>query len=113
MSNKLKVEFIDNSASQYDSNASEIEYGDNSKGGKLYLGDRFASSFVQLKFRNCRTVVSCCVDMHGFAKESDVNYLKIDPDDEKNDQKDDEKNQNMMRGVQKNQSNKKATNNHL
>ena len=85
MSNKLKVEFIDNSASQYDSNASEIEYGDNSKGGKLYLGDRFASSFVQLKFRNCKTVVSCCVDMHGFAKESDVNYLKIDPDDEKND----------------------------
>jgi hypothetical protein len=84
MASKLKVEFIDNSASQYDSNASEIEYG-GSSGGKLYLGDRFSSSFVQLKARNCRTVVSCCVDMHGFAKEPDVTYLKIDPDDEKSD----------------------------
>lgn len=83
MSNKLKVEFIDNSASQYDSNASEIQFG--GEGGKLYLGDRFASSFVQLKARNCKTAVSCDVDMHGFAKEADVNYLKVDPDDEKND----------------------------
>jgi hypothetical protein len=85
MSKKLKVEFIDNSATQYDSNASLIDYGAAAGQGQLYLGDRFSSSFVQLKARNCKTVVSCCVDMHGFAKEADVNYLKIDPDDEGND----------------------------
>lgn len=83
MSGKLKVEFVDNSASQYDANASLIEYG--AKRGKLFLGDRYAASYVQLKARNCKTVVNCCQDMHGFAKEADVNYLKIDPDDEGND----------------------------
>lgn len=80
MSGKLKVEFIDNSASQYDANASLIEYG--SAGGKLFLGDRYSASYVQLKARNCKTVVNCCQDMHGFAKEAEVNYLKIDPYDE-------------------------------
>lgn len=83
MSSKLKVEFIDNSDSQYDEHASRIKYGE--KGGKLYLGDRFAASYVQLKWRDCRTVVSCDQDMHGFAKELDVEYLKIDPSDEGND----------------------------
>ena len=36
----LKVEFIDNSASQYDSNASEIRINEDNKRkiGKLYLG---------------------------------------------------------------------------
>lgn len=82
MSNKLKVEFIDNSESQYDEHASRIKYGE--KGGKLYLGDRFASSYVQLNWRECKTVVSCDQDMHGFCKEADVEYLKIDPDDEGN-----------------------------
>ena len=86
MSSKLKVEFIDNSSSQYDDNACRIKYAESgSGGGKLYLGDRFAASYVQLKARNCKTVVNCCQDMHGFAKEVDVNYLKIDPDDEGND----------------------------
>lgn len=82
MSSKLKVEFIDNSESQYDEHASRIKYGE--KGGKLYLGDRFASSYVQLTWRECKTVVSCDQDMHGFCKEVDVEYLKIDPDDEGN-----------------------------
>lgn len=82
MSSKLKVEFIDNSESQYDEHASRIKYG--AKGGKLYLGDRFASSYVQLNWRECKTVVSCDQDMHGFCKEADVEYLKIDPDDEGN-----------------------------
>jgi hypothetical protein len=85
MSNRLKVEFIDNSATQYDSNACEVSYNGGSGKGKLYLGDRFAASYVQLKARNCKTVVNCCQDMHGFAKETDVNYLKIDPDDEDDD----------------------------
>lgn len=82
MSNKLKVEFIDNSESQYDEHAARIKYGE--KGGKLYIGDRFAASYVQLKWRDCKTVISCDRDLHGFSKESDVNYLKIDPDDENN-----------------------------
>jgi hypothetical protein len=85
-SNTLKVEFIDNSATQYDANASLIDYGTAAAGnGQLYLGDRFSCSMVQLIARNCKTVVSCCVDMHGFAKEAAVNYLKIDPSDEDND----------------------------
>lgn len=83
MSGKLKVEFIDNSASQYDANASLIEQ--DPKGGRLFLGDRYSASYVQLKARNCKTVVNCCQDMHGFAKEAEVEYLKIDPDDEGND----------------------------
>ena len=45
MTSKLKVEFIDNSSSQYDQNASIIKYnqngiveGINKKLGRLYLG---------------------------------------------------------------------------
>lgn len=79
----MKVEFIDNSDSQYDEHASRIKYGE--KGGKLYLGDRFSASYIQLKWRDCKTVVSCCQDMHGFSKEADVEYLKIDPSDEGDD----------------------------
>lgn len=78
----LKVEFFDNSAFQYDANASEIEY--DNPGGKLFLGDKFSAAFVQLHHRNCSTVVSCCQDMHGFAKEDNVSYLKIDPDYDEN-----------------------------
>eukprot|EP01032_Pedospumella_encystans_P019148 gene19148-21782_t len=74
----FKVEFFDNSAFQYDANASEISY--TGSGGKLYLGDRFSAAFVQLQYRDCQTVVSCCEDMHGFAKEENVTYLRIDPD---------------------------------
>ena len=78
----LKVEFIDNADSQYDANASQITYSN--ENGKLFLGDRYAASYVQLKYRECDTVVNCCQDMHGFAKEENVEYLKIDPDDEDN-----------------------------
>lgn len=78
----LKVEFYDNSAYQYDANASEIIY--DNPGGKLYLGDKFSAAMVQLQHRNCRTVVSCCQDMHGFAKEENVTYLRIDPDYDEN-----------------------------
>ncbi len=75
----FKVEFFDNSAYQYDANASEVSYA-GPGGGKLFLGDRFSASFVQLQYRDCQTVVSCCEDMHGFAKEENVTYLRIDPD---------------------------------
>lgn len=78
----LRVEFFDNSAFQYDSNASEIVY--DSPGGKLFLGDKFSAAFVQLQHRHCTTVVSCCMDMHGYAKEEDVTYLRIDPDYDEN-----------------------------
>lgn len=82
----LKVEFIDNSSSQYDVSAARVKLDCFGKQwGKLYLGDRHAASFVQLKFRECKTVVNCCAGMHMFAKEPEVKYLKIDPtDDEKN-----------------------------
>ena len=85
MSGGLKVEFIDNSSSQYDVNASRVKLDCFGKDwGKLYFGDRHAASFVQLKFRNSKTVVNCCAGMHMFAKEPEVKYLKIDPTDEKN-----------------------------
>mmetsp|Transcript_21326 Transcript_21326/g.35696 ORF Transcript_21326/g.35696 Transcript_21326/m.35696 type:complete len:229 (-) Transcript_21326:42-728(-) len=81
---KLKVEFIDNADSQYEANAALIKYGGKGSGGKLYLGDSFSASYVQLKARDCRTVVNCSREMHGFSKETNVNYLKIDPDDDGN-----------------------------
>ncbi len=84
MSNSLKVEFIDNSSSQYDENAARIKLGLGKASGKLFLGDRAAGSYVQLKFRDCKHVLNCSQEMHGFAREPDVKYLKIDPADEEN-----------------------------
>lgn len=84
-SNNLKVEFIDNAASQYDEYADRIKFlgkGAKPKMGKLFLGDRNAASYLQLKFRECKAVVNCCSETHGLARETDVKYLKIDPDDE-------------------------------
>lgn len=77
---KLKVEFIDNSASQYDQNASKIKVKQ-CKDSNLYLGDRFSATYVQLKARNCKTVVNCDKELHGFSKEPEVNYLNIDPEE--------------------------------
>lgn len=79
MSSNLKVEFIDNASSQYDANADWIKVESIKSKGKLYLGDRYSASYIQLKFRNCKTVVNCCTDTHGLARETDVKYLKIDP----------------------------------
>jgi hypothetical protein len=89
MSSDLKVTFIDNASSQYDVNADEIrgwktklkedEIGKRRKRGKLYLGDRFAATFLQLKHRDCYTVINCAKDLHGYSKEDDVEYLNIDP----------------------------------
>lgn len=87
--NILKVTFIDNASSQYDVNADEIrcwktkleedEIGKKQKLGKLYLGDRYAATFLQLKHRDCYCVINCAKDLHGFSKEEDVIYLNIDP----------------------------------
>jgi hypothetical protein len=82
MTSKLKVEFVDNSASQYDENAVRIKLGLGKNSGKLYLGDRHSGSYLQLKFRDCNRVVSCSSEMHSFAKEPDVKYLKMDPNNE-------------------------------
>eukprot|EP01038_Epipyxis_sp_PR26KG_P009925 gene9925-13349_t len=84
METKLKVEFIDNSSSQYDGNASEIKLEKNKNCGKLFLGDRYAASYVQLKFRSCKSVINCSKDLHGFSKEPDVKYLNIDPEIDEN-----------------------------
>jgi hypothetical protein len=82
MTSKLKVEFVDNSATQYDENAVRIKLGLGKSSGKLYLGDRHSGSYVQLKFRECNRVVNCSSEMHAFAKEPDVKYLKMDPNNE-------------------------------
>lgn len=82
MVQNLKVEFIDNAELQYDENADRIKVKGVDSKGKLYLGDRFAASMLQLRHRSCKAVVNCCSDTHGLAKETDVKYLKIDPDDD-------------------------------
>ena len=45
-------------------------------------GDSYSASFLQLKARNIKSVVYSSKELHGFAKEHDINYLKIDPDPE-------------------------------
>lgn len=84
MSSKLKVEFIDNSASQYDENADRIKVSskNQNKLGKLFIGDRYSASFLQLKSRNVKSVVNCCKEIHGLSQETDVRYLKIDPEED-------------------------------
>lgn len=85
MSTDLKVTFRDTSATQYDEHAARIKLGFGKSYGKLFLGDRHAASYVQLKHRQCSSVVNCYRDLHGFSKEPKVKYLNIDPtdDDEK------------------------------
>ena len=46
------------------------------------LGDSYSASFLQLKARNIKSVVNSLKELHGFAKEHDITYLKIDPDPE-------------------------------
>ena len=46
------------------------------------LGDSYSASFLQLEARNIKSVVNSSKELHGFAKEHDNNYLKIDPDSE-------------------------------
>lgn len=77
---KLKVTYIDNSATQYDEFADEIIYSSGKKSkGKLYLGDRHSCAMVQLKHRNISAVVNCDTDLFGLAKEKEIRYLKVDP----------------------------------
>ena len=37
-----------------------------------------------MKARSIKSVVNCSKELHGFSKEADINYLKIDPDPELN-----------------------------
>jgi len=84
MSGGLKVTFVDNSASQYNGSADEVEQQGplaalNWK-GRLYIGDRDSASFLQLKHRKVTHVINCEKDIHGVSKEEGVKYLKIDPE---------------------------------
>ncbi len=79
---KLKVEFVDNAEFQYDTSANRIKYKGGKGTGSLYLGDRASASFLQLKYRECKSVVNCCVDTHGLAQEPEVSYCKCDPDED-------------------------------
>lgn len=83
MTSKLKVDFIDNSSSQYDGNAALIQYPKTSTSaqGKLYIGDQYSLSYVQLKHRKVKAVVCCSSDLFGHCKESNIDYMKFDPDD--------------------------------
>ena len=83
----LKVEFIDNSSSQYDEYADRIKFSlirtDNKrKLGKLFIGDRCSASFLQLEWRKCKSVVNCFKEIHGLSRETDVQYLKLDPEED-------------------------------
>lgn len=76
----MKITFKDTSATQYDDNATEIQFKkSNKETGRLYLGDRLSASYVQLKHRKCSVVVNCSRPLHGFSKEPDVEYMNIDP----------------------------------
>lgn len=77
----LKVDFIDNSDSQYDGSACEIDLPKSKVRGRLFVGDINAASFLQLKHRNVTSVVTCAMDLFGYCKESDIKYCKVDPDD--------------------------------
>eukprot|EP01036_Dinobryon_divergens_P036170 gene36170-47027_t len=86
----LKVEFIDNSSSQYDEYADRIKFSlktrtDKRKLGKLFIGDRYSASFLQLEWRKCKSVVNCCKEIHGLSRETDVQYLKLDPEEDEGD----------------------------
>jgi hypothetical protein len=96
----LKVEFIDNSSSQYDQNAARISLSplpalDSSSSsistntgnkkststkqqGPLYVGDKDSLSFVQIKARSIQAVLCCSADLAGYCKEPGVDYMKID-----------------------------------
>ena len=85
-SSNLKVTFKDNSSTQYNEYADRIKFSvtrpDKRKFGKLYIGDRHSASFLQLKERMCKSVVNCCKEIHGLSRETDVQYLKLDPDED-------------------------------
>ena len=86
----LKVEFIDNSSSQYDENAARIRLNplpsssedskkqNTTKQGRLYVGDKDSLSFVQIKARSIKAVLCCNSDLAGFCREDKVDYMKID-----------------------------------
>lgn len=77
---EFRVTYVDNADKQYDRSAVEISCHPKAK-GKLFLGDFNAASFLQLKYRSCKSVVSCSTDMWGYCKENGVNYLKLDTED--------------------------------
>jgi hypothetical protein len=82
----MKIEFIDNSAQQYDASAVEIKLPGNHGKGKLFLGDRWSASLLQLRARKCTRVVNCSQFLHKTAVEKSVKYLKIDPERDFNDE---------------------------
>ena len=82
----MKIDFIDNSAQQYDASAVEIKLPGNHGKGKLFLGDRWSASLLQLRARSCTRVVNCSQFLHKTAIEKSVKYLKIDPERDFNDE---------------------------
>lgn len=85
----LKVTFTDTSKTQYDANADLIKIKFKSitggKAGKLFLGDRWAASFLQLRSRNCKHVVNCDKNIHSLSREDDIKYCNVDPTEGKSD----------------------------
>jgi hypothetical protein len=81
----MKIDFIDNSATQYEHSANEIIISNHNKKYKLYFGDYLSASYLQLKHRNIKYVINGSRDMHGFSKEKDINYLNIDPNEDTKD----------------------------
>lgn len=83
MSGGLKIQFVDNSATQYNGSAHAVlgVEGLNLK-GRLWLGDRDSASFLQLRHRKVTHVVNCEKDIHGSSKEEGITYLNIDPEED-------------------------------
>lgn len=82
MSGKLKVEFIDNSKSQYDANAAAIKLPlVTGKYGTLFLGDNNSAAMLQLQSRKVKKVICSSSELFGYCKEPNIDYTKFDPDD--------------------------------
>lgn len=81
----MKVTFTDTSATQYDTNADLIDlskYLPQKQSGKLYLGDRFAGTYLQIKHRQCTHIINCDKEIHSTSREENITYLNIDPTNE-------------------------------
>jgi len=81
----MKVTYVDNSDQQYRDSADEVtgkQVPNGLGGGRLFIGDRDAATYLQLKWRGVTHVVNCEKDCHGLSKEKEMLYLNMDPEED-------------------------------
>lgn len=71
----------DNDDEQYEEDSADvISFTSDKSYGKIYIGDKDSAAFLQLRSRNCTSVVNCQSNMPLVSKEKDVKYLNCDPE---------------------------------